>query len=120
MDSENHPAQELLGTESRYKQNSYIADCCMVNTETVYPIMIVALSEKALAQEQKNIEKSLKKTFASANKDLSHGKKIAHLLILKSNLPAGDESNTRDQILEKEFNEKITQISGSPTLFFWG
>jgi long-chain acyl-CoA synthetase len=67
--------------EGRFGKNSYIEQCCLIGMTLPQPFLIVILSEVARKLERKEVEKSLRKTLTSANKDLVPYAKVAHIIV---------------------------------------
>lgn len=122
MDHDQGDIASSIAIEDRFAKNSYIKQSCLIGPSLPQPVILVVLSDIARARERKDVAKSLRKTFSSANRDLNAFKTVSHLIVVQDNWTAENtllqttgELN-RDSIQSKYLGIITTTIDGTDTI----
>lgn len=101
--------------EERFLKNSYIKQANLISISLPQPVLLVVLSEVASKLEHKEVIKSLRKTFTSANKNLVQFEKVSHIIVVKE----AWATNTDREAIHEKYTDLAKQVITRPEPIVW-
>jgi len=101
--------------EERFLKNSYIKQANLMSVSLPQPVLLVVLSEVASKLERKEVIKSLRKTFTSANKNFVASDKVSHIIVVKE----AWTTDTDREAIQAKYVELAKEVITRPEPIVW-